>query len=326
MDLFSSLPTNVQQLTESFYRNVYGLSANYSWKYFQFYSLFQSFVYPLKVDRIDETKNKMKFLDFGLSEERAQEEVKQLIRAHYKRLYEKDLQMKVEQEKLKIVDLLIDKLLNTELSSDISHLLKNGLTFQHYSIKFSNAYSQGFPLFLSKLLDEQIPCKNRQSLLLQVLLGCDSQGNSVFNNGNVYYTEKQTLKKFKQLLLDSGMKEEEFAAVKADYMARRRRAYRQQPNRNGHSNVKPSFFSLGYPTLGHMKKSVSEAEWKDYEALHNDCCGLDKGVDLSEEAVERWEKANSQGKKKKNRGRNRDGRAAQNQRANRAVRRGGAAS
>lgn len=50
--------------------------------------------------------------------------------------------------------------------------------------------------------------------------------------------------------------------------------YRDKPNRHGHSNEKPSYFGLGYATLGEMQANVPHEDWVQYCAAHRGCCGL----------------------------------------------------
>ena len=52
--------------------------------------------------------------------------------------------------------------------------------------------------------------------------------------------------------------------------------YRDIQNRHGHSNVKPSYWALGYSTIKQMKESVTEEEYNNYVTLHNNCCGFKK--------------------------------------------------
>ena len=54
--------------------------------------------------------------------------------------------------------------------------------------------------------------------------------------------------------------------------------YRELPNRQGHSNEKPSYWSYGYDTLSDYFKALDENGINNYKEIHHKCCGINKGV------------------------------------------------
>jgi len=54
--------------------------------------------------------------------------------------------------------------------------------------------------------------------------------------------------------------------------------YREMPNRQGHSNEKPSYWSYGYDTLSDYFKALDENQINNYKEIHCNCCGINKGV------------------------------------------------
>ena len=53
--------------------------------------------------------------------------------------------------------------------------------------------------------------------------------------------------------------------------------YREEPNRQGHSNDLPSYWGLGFNTVFEMKENISEEEYEKYVKKHYNCCGFYNG-------------------------------------------------
>jgi hypothetical protein len=52
--------------------------------------------------------------------------------------------------------------------------------------------------------------------------------------------------------------------------------YREFPNKNGHGNDKPSYWAMGYYSLGDYRASVTKKAFLKYCKDHFNCCGVRK--------------------------------------------------
>ena len=50
--------------------------------------------------------------------------------------------------------------------------------------------------------------------------------------------------------------------------------YRELPNRQGHSNEKPSYFAFGFGTLSSYFKECNKEKIEQYKKIHYNCCGV----------------------------------------------------
>ena len=63
--------------------------------------------------------------------------------------------------------------------------------------------------------------------------------------------------------------------------------YRDLPNRQGHSNEKPSYWACGFDTLSAYFKASDESQIQQYKTLHYNCCGVNN--ELNETKKEKKE-------------------------------------
>ena len=132
------------------------------------------------------------------------------------------------------------------------------------------------------LLDLTTPVPRRAEAIELFVMARDSQGEPVWNGGNVLFVAD--MEPFRLAFLaqahasnaaatiaEAGQK---WSALYDAYLLCKRHTYRADPNRHGHSNDKPSYWALGYAVLEDMVAALSAEEWEAYKRLHSDCCGV----------------------------------------------------
>jgi hypothetical protein len=115
---------------------------------------------------------------------------------------------------------------------------------------------------------------DRFEKLSVLILGIDPRSpnkDPVWNNGNVLLGTG--FSPFIKIFTEAG-KVAEWDALLQEYRSRGLHIYRDAPNRHGHSNVRPSYWAMGFQTIEMMISVVSKEEWEEYKKAHVKCCGL----------------------------------------------------
>ena len=107
--------------------------------------------------------------------------------------------------------------------------------------------------------------------LEKLRVGVDRDDVAVWNKGSVLFVTR--LNSIAAVFL-SAEEKDEWAEIAELYRKRKQHTYRDAPNRHSNHNGKRSYWAIGFNSLDAMVEAVSAEEWKEYCAVHTDCCGL----------------------------------------------------
>jgi hypothetical protein len=229
-----------------------------------------------------------RIIDLG-DEKAADAMVRDYVRGEFKALYESELKKKRAQENDALVRELVTQILEAPTCEAVLVLFRDGLKRGDTHVRLFNTSSDAFEPLKQGLLagGQQAADKSeaRAYALELLLLGCDTKAAVdadgkypvVWNNGNVLLGAD--MKAFAAAFRNVGqIAYSRFEDIKADYVKRNQYVYRDsgKPNRQGHSNDKPSFWALSggrWRCLADMHKEVSATTYAAYLAKHKGCCG-----------------------------------------------------
>lgn len=139
------------------------------------------------------------------------------------------------------------------------------------SYKMTDHGSEGFMDLINILSDrsKDIPLKKLKIFIL--MTGKDKQKNIIWNKSDIF-REFKNYYPLKNVLIDK-----EWNYLMKSINKTGIYIYRNQKNRQGHSNFLPSYWALGYNNVFQMKENISEEEFDEYVKLHNNCCGFYNG-------------------------------------------------
>lgn len=246
-----------------------GLGIDYDIKLFKLFCVVQSFLQKEKVDRSDTKLKKMKILDLVFYD-KAIKMVKQYVKGVYAGYYQVEKQKQTKQEKKIISEKLVDLLLESKTKEEFKKLLNNGITIGVITFVLTDNCSLGYNILLEKLCKKEVDVPLRFYKLLCLATGKDDENYIVWNKGNSI-RDRSFLKK-----LNGCLSKEEIGQIKLKLMKMSLHIYRDLPNRQGHSNEKPSYWALGYMTLDIMFADVTDEEIEKYRKLHSNCCGINQ--------------------------------------------------
>ena len=137
-------------------------------------------------------------------------------------------------------------------------------------------YKAGFQQLKEKLFDPNINCDLRDEKLKVFIMGCDVNGNVVYNKGNTVRIGLNDLENMFNMVGCSHV----WDSIYDEYVAKNIHLYRSSdlPNRHTHWNGKPSYWALGYKNLKSYFGEISKTEQDEYCKIHTHCCGVWDGV------------------------------------------------
>lgn len=255
------------------------LGLDYPLKEFMMYNIVEGFLYQSKQDRVDKEKTKSLRPDLGCRKD-GQIMCQEYILSRYREDYESRLKLRAGEEKKRILDELIKKLLETDSMAKFCELLSEGLQHGEISLKIANFNSYGCSELHDALMSTDRMVVDRAQKLQVFYTGEDAEQKAVWNGGNMYRTATAPVQK---LLIDIG-EEATWLQIQARYKEKVSHVYRGGKctcNRHGHSNDKPSFFAFGHNSLTSYVAAISPTSWAEYQKEHPKCCGVaDAGRDL----------------------------------------------
>ena len=205
---------------------------------------------------IIDSNNEEKVDDFLMSQ------VKHIYASEYALENQKQIKKQFEI----IANELADKIISCNDLSVFNNLMKNGITKGYLNYKISNNSSKGYIQIKKKILDEKIDIPLRFEKIRAIVTGKDEKGEELWNNGNVLRVHR----KYYEIFCQKNNPEfwEEICKINFEHK------YREKMNRQGHSNIKKSYWAFGYDTLQDFYKLSEENDIKEYKNLHVNCCGL----------------------------------------------------
>jgi hypothetical protein len=250
---------------------------------FQMYCLVQSFLFKEKQDRSDSDKKKMKIIDLKYTEE-AEKMVKKYVRGQYANDYALRTQKRNKEQIEILKNELVDNMIKSETIETYKNLFINGITKGIFNHKISDPTSKGVVDLKNKLLsDEDIPLKIEK---IKIFMTGSYDAEKIWNKGEFYRPCFPDCKNFFAKIGKSEIYNDIIKNCKNFHI------YRVLPNRQGHSNEKPSYWAFGYDTLSEYFKALNEDGINNYKSVHYNCCGINKGVNeiKKEKRDERKEK------------------------------------
>ena len=250
---------------------------------FQMYCLVQSFLFKEKQDRSDSDKKKMKIIDLKYTEE-AEKMVKKYVRGQYANDYALRTQKRNKEQIEILKNELVDNMIKSETIETYKNLFINGITKGIFTHKISDPTSKGVVDLKNKLLsDEDIPLKIEK---IKIFMTGSYDAEKIWNKGEFYRPCFPDCKNFFAKIGKSEIYNDIIKNCKNFHI------YRVLPNRQGHSNEKPSYWAFGYDTLSEYFKALNEDGINNYKSVHYNCCGINKGVNeiKKEKRDERKEK------------------------------------
>lgn len=288
------------------------LGVMYDWRMFQFYNVMQALIYTEKQERVKEKEEAVAAVPGGVGASSSSSSsssssasplpgqsllpdlvdpavgaamVRSYVSSQYRAQYESEVLLKRKDEESALLSELLTSFYEAPDRATLVKLFQEGLTRGDTTVKLLNSGSDGFTDLKDKVLDINFPVRARRNLAELMLLGRDGSGDDavhVWNGGNTLrFTEGlQGLDTFAFLFLPAD--EARWNALKNSYLKRAIHMYRlSQPNRQGHSNDKPSYWALGFRDLEEMQKA-QPVEFEAYCKVHASCCGMGKKLKLSE--------------------------------------------
>ena len=236
---------------------------------FQMYCIVQSFLFKEKQDRSDSDKKKMKIIDLKYTED-AEKMVKNYVKGQYASDYAARVQKRNKEQIEVLKNELVEKMAKTDKIEEFNDLFINGITKGIFNHKISDPKSKGVVDLKNKLLsDENIPLKLEKIEIF--MTGCYKE-QKIWNKGEFYRPCFPDCKAFFAKIGKSEIYSDIIKRCKSLHI------YREMPNRQGHSNEKPSYWSYGYDTLSDYFKALDENQINNYKEIHCNCCGINKGV------------------------------------------------
>ena len=242
------------------------LGINFDLNHFKLFALIQGFLFRTNDERLDTKEKIMKIIDIGnypLAEKMVKDYVKKLYRENYEERL--NIQKKTENEILE--NELIDKMEKADSMEEYVKLVKEGIKRGIRICKLDGISNSVFIKLKKSFIEngEDIPLINKK---IAVIITGYYKEEKVFNNGNIY----RGFEDFKDIICQTD--EEYWNKLYKYIMKKRRHYYREMPNRQGHSNDKPSYWALGYKTIEEMFNTISKVEVDEYKKIHSQCCGL----------------------------------------------------
>ena len=266
LDSSMNVIENIKKVKEYKFQDVKEeLGINYDFEKFIIFNIVQCFLFKEKIDRENEDEKVMKIIDSN-----DEKEIDNFLRSQAKHIYAseyaKENQKQIKKQFEIISEELINKIISAKDLSEFNILMKNGITKGYLSHKISSDSSKGYIDLKKKMLDDKIDIPLRYEKLKAILTGKDEKGQDLWNNGNAIRTHKKEY----QIFIQKNKPEiwEEISKASIEHK------YREKTNRQGHSNLKKSYWAIGYETLQEFYELSKEKDVEDYKKVHNNCCGL----------------------------------------------------
>ena len=258
----------IDNITEEIRRERLGI--NFDSKLFKLYCIVQAYLQHEQAQRSDIKLKKMKIIDLGF-QENAEKLVKDFIKSLYKEQYENNLKERAIKEKEIIIKELVQQLIDSKEIETFNSLLQNGIKKGIISYKMIDHTSAGFMDVINLISDVSKDIPLRKLKILILVTGEDKQKNIIWNKNHVI----KSLKNYYPLKNVLIRKEWDYLVKIIN--KRGLHIYREEKNRQGHSNDLPSYWALGFNNVLEMKANISKEEFEEYVSKHYNCCGFYNG-------------------------------------------------
>ena len=189
----------------------------------------------------------MKIIDLKYREE-AEKMVKKYIKLQYANDYSFRVQQRNKEQIEELKKELVDKLIKSETLEEYKNLFINGITKGIFTHKISDPSSKGLVDLKNRLLsEEKFPLKIKKII---IFMSGRIKDEKVWNKGEIYRPCVQEVKEYFTKIGKIDLYNEIMKKCQCVHI------YRELPNRQGHSNEKPSYFAFGFGTLSSYFKNV----------------------------------------------------------------------
>ena len=222
------------------------------------------------------------------------------IQSYVKHQYMTDINSKIAlkraQQKIAVQALLISRMIESDSIPVFIDLFKSGITIEisppnaaasssststlspptsprvtSLSQIILTSSSLGYRELYKALIDKQQHCPLRFKKLAIFLLG-RYYDEIVWNEGRVLRLLPSEIAPIAELFISAS--KSSWWDTLAKTLSTAHHVYRDFENRHSHSNAKPSYWALGYPTLEDMVAAFTPEDFQSYRQFHQNCCGL----------------------------------------------------
>ena len=240
---------------------------NYDFDKFLIFNIVQSLFYKEKVDREDENQKVMKIIDSN-NESEVDKFLKDQTKHIYASKYNIENQKQIKLQNEIITKELVEKLKNASTLQEFNDLMRNGITKGYLTHIIKDESTKGYNELKLILLDEKVEVPLRFEKLKNLISATDEKGEILWNKGNAIRNKRNHYQKF----IEKNKPElwNEISQLNIIHK------YREKENRQGHSNKKQSYWSIGFDTLDKFYEKSTKDDIENYKKIHNNCCGLGK--------------------------------------------------
>ena len=254
---------NMPEYTEERKKELLGI--NYDFNKFKIFNIVQSLLYKEKIDRENEEEKIMKIMDSN-DEAEVEKFLKQTTKNIYASKYNIENQKQIKLQNEIITKELVDKLVQSKDINEFNDLMRKGITKGYLTHIIKDESTKGYNDLKKILLDEKAEVPLRLEKIRNIISATDEKGEILWNKGNAVRNKREHYRKFIEKNKPELWKEiNEINIV---------HKYREKENRQGHSNKKQSYWSIGFDTLEHFYKNNNKETVEKYKTIHNNCCGL----------------------------------------------------
>ena len=229
-------------------------------------------------EEVDYHSPRMRFAD--LKDQKAMEAfLSDYVMREYAARYQSDLGKKRVAEAAHLRSQLVQLFMDAESHEETVRLFKEGTSIGDRVCACSNFTSPVLKFLKDALFDMSRTCKRRLETIKLLLLGVDDEGEVVWNEGRALFS--MDLSEYSAVFTAMG-RTDLWKALSAEHRLRNKYDYnRDVRNRHDHGRDRPSYWAMGYATIGAMMLAVTNEEipqsvFDEYCRVHVNCCGMNK--------------------------------------------------
>ena len=231
---------------------------------------------PMTEVEVDYHSSSMRFTDL-----KDQKAIEAFLRDHVKREYAGSYQSELSKKKFAedaiLRSQLIELFMDSNSHEETVRLFKEGTSIGDRICICTDFTSPVVKVLKDALCDLTRPCVRRLETIKLLLLGIDDEGREVWNKGRALFC--LDLSEFKAVF-DSVDSLDMWSTLSAEHRWRNKYDYnRDTRNRHDHGRDRPSYWAMGFATIGSMILAVQDNEvpqsvFDEYRRIHVECCGM----------------------------------------------------
>ena len=231
---------------------------------------------PMTELEVDYHSPRMRFTD--LKDQRAIEAfLREFVKREYAGSYQSELSKKKFVEDVILRSQLIELFMDSTSHEETVRLFKEGTSIGDRICICADFTSPVVKVLKDALCDLTRPCVRRLETIKLLLLSIDDEGGEVWNKGRALFC--LDLSEYKAVF-DAMGSLEVWSTISAEHRWRNKYDYnRDSRNRHDHGRDRPSYWAMGFATIGSMMLAVQDNEipqsvFDEYRKIHVECCGM----------------------------------------------------